>query len=242
MVGANNGGNVTLTFSNLVDSAGAGITLLQNDVVVCAYACSEVVDFAMSTSSSGWTEVIEVYSNGSLVDTNLAAYWKLMGASPDTSFVAVGPGGTSNGTIGVAHAFRGVNTTTVEDATATTATGVDTSIPDGASITPVTSGAYPLVIGAGAASLGAAYTAGADLSSGTNHFRTGNHAETRDIAIGMGFKSDWVSGAYDPTVWTGGNVTAGNSWAAITMALRPAPATPSLCRDRLSYIRPFLAR
>src|SRR5688500_19034828 len=95
-VGANNGGNVTLAFSNLVDAAGAGVTLLQGHVVLAAYACSGVTDFAMATSSSGWTLLAEHYSNGTL-DTNIAIFGKTMGAVPDTGITFTGPTGTSNG-------------------------------------------------------------------------------------------------------------------------------------------------
>lgn len=54
-VGANNGGNVTLTFSNLQDSSGGAATLQQNDLVIVGGANSIVSDFAMATSSTGWT-------------------------------------------------------------------------------------------------------------------------------------------------------------------------------------------
>src|SRR5215213_11747210 len=109
-----NGGDVTLTFtgaSGLLDAAGAQATLLQSDVVVVAYASSGIADQAMSTTSTGWTKVHENYSNGSANDTNLAIYYKVMGGTPDTSFVAVGPTGASNGTIATAFAFRGVDAT-----------------------------------------------------------------------------------------------------------------------------------
>lgn len=221
-VGANNGGNVTLTFSNLRDAAGSAVTLLEGDIVVCAYSSSGTADLAMSTSSSGWTEVTEVYANGTL-DTNLAVYWKIMTATPDTSFVAVGPGGASNGTIGVAFAFRGQHATTPFSIAATTATGTGTSVPNAASITPTTAGSWPIVIGAGTAAAGAVFSH-TDLSATTNHFRSGNHAETNDIAIGFGIKTDWSSGAFDPAVWTGGNVNASNSWATISLVLEPAPS------------------
>lgn len=226
-VGVLNGGNVTLTFSNLVDSAGAGITLLQNDLVVCAYASSGTADLAMSTSSSGWTELHEAYSNATL-DTNLGVYYKVMGASPDTNFVGVGPGGSSNGTIGVAMAFRGVDTVTpidVFNSGSHVATGVSSTIPNPPSITPSATGAWIISVGAGSATTGAAYTNPGDLSSSPNHFRSSNQAETNDIAIGMGFKSDWVSGAFDGAAYNGGVSNVGDSWAAITFSLDPAIAS-----------------
>jgi hypothetical protein len=225
-VGANNGGNVTLTFtgaSGLLNAAGAQATLQQGDVVVCAYASSGTADLAMSTSSSGWTELTEIYANGT-IDTNLAVYYKVMGASPDTSFVAVGPTGASNGTIAVAMAFRGCDGTPIDAGSLNTTDGTATSVPNPASTTPLTAGAWPVIVGAGVAGAGAAFTNPGDLSTTTNHFRSANHPETNDVAIGIGIKTDWASGAFDPGAWGGGNVNASNSWAAISFAIKPLAA------------------
>lgn len=230
-VGANNGGNVTLTFtgaSGLLDSSGAQASLQQGDVVVVAYASSGIADQAMSTSSSGWTEVHEAYANGSSNDTNLALYYKVMGASPDTSFVAVGPTGNSNATVATAFAFRGVDAAVLDIAFVAgnhAATGTATTNPNPPSITPSGAGAWIVVAGAGAAAAGANYNTPGDLSGTTNHFRTRNHAETIDCTIGMGIKTNWSSGAFDGAAWTGGVSNAGDSWAAIVVALKSAPVT-----------------
>lgn len=179
----------------------------------------------MSTSSTGWTEVHEDYTNGTSNDTNLALYYKVMGASPDTSFVAVGPTGNNNGTIGVAFAFRGIDPAVLDIAfvaASHSAGGTATTNPNPPSITPSSAGAWVAVVGAGAAAVGGAYSTPSDLSSTTNHFRSGNHAETIDIALGLGIKTDWSSGAFDPAAWTGGVSNAGDSWRAFVIALKPA--------------------
>lgn len=219
-VGANNGGNVTLTFSSLVNAAGAGYTLVQDDVVIAAFASSGTVDYAMPTPTGGWTALGEHYANGT-IDTNVAVFAKKMGASPDASVTFVGPGGASNGTIGVAMVLKGADITTL-DVAAVLAAGTATSVPNPGSVTPVTTGAFICVVGAGAAGTGAAFTNPGDLATTTNHYRSGNHAETNDIAIFMGFKENWTSGAFDPAAQGGGNVNAANSWAAVTLAIKPA--------------------
>ncbi len=227
-VGANNGGNVTLTFSNLRDAANAAVTLLEGDLVVCAYMSSGTADAAMSTSSSNWNELHENYANGTSNDTNLAVYWKIMGPSPDTSFVAVGPTGNSNATVGVAFAFRGVDSSSPIDvftAGSHAVTGTATGRPNPATITPATAGAWIVAVGAAAAATGATFTNPGDLSATTNHFRSFSHAETIDGMLGMGIKTDWASGAFDPAAWTSGPNNAGDSWAAMTLALKPAPPT-----------------
>lgn len=234
-VGANNGGNVTLTFSNLVDSTGASAALQENDLVIVGQAESSSSDNVLATSSSGWTKQADIFSNGSNYDTDLAVYTKIMGATPDTSIVLTGPGGSVNGHIGVAVALRGVDTSTPLDISVATVTGTGTSCPDPGSVTPLTSGAWIVVVGAGAAATGAAFTNPGDLSSTTNHFRSANHVENNDIAIGFGLKTDWTSGAFDGSAWTGGNVAAGNSWAAVVLVIKPAVTVPSVTPDNSTH-------
>lgn len=245
-VGANNGGNVTLTFSNFVNAAGGAYTLVTGDIVVVAYAASGTADLAMAATWSGGAgdsvEFVEHYSNGT-IDTNLAAYAKTMGATPDTTVTVTGPTGASNGTIAVAHVIKGAVISALDTA-AITAEGTGTSVPNPGSVLPVTAGAWIAVIGAGAAAAGATF-GHTDLASTANHFRTGNHAETNDIAIGFGWKEDWASGAFDPAVWTGGNVNASNSWAALTLAIKPVPGTqtltPSLFTNSQTFHAPTVA-
>jgi hypothetical protein len=232
-VGANNGGNVTLTFSNFVNAAGSAYTLVQDDIVVAAYACSGTSDHAMATSSAGWTLLGEHYSNGT-IDTNLAVFAKKMTAAPDASITFTGPTGASNGTIGVAHVIKGADIAAL-DVAAVLAAGTGTSVPNPGSVTPSTAGAFIAVVGAGAAAAGAAFTNPGDLSATANHFRSGNHAETNDIAIGFGWKEDWASGAFDPAAWGGGNVNASNSWVAITLAIKPVAAAVPLTPDNSAH-------
>ena len=216
------GGNVTLNLtgaSGLLDSSGAQATLLQNDVVFVAYGIGANADFAMATTSSGWTKHHENYYNRTS-DANFAVFYKIMGSTPDTSFVAVGNGNTGHGTLAVAFAFRGVDST-VFDVTSTSASLDGGSRPDPPSITPVTSGAWILAGGAGATGTAVALTNPGDLSTTTNHFRSGTVAEALDCCLAMGIKTNWTSGAFDPAMFGGGTNGAGDSWCAITIALKP---------------------
>jgi hypothetical protein len=215
-----NGGNVTLTFSNFVDTAGSPVTLVENDVVVCCYTHNNGGD--CSTSSSGWTEECDLASL-STRHTHFAVYTKRMGSTPDTSFVGVGPGGSSTGCAGVAMAFRGVDTTTMLDVAIVTSTGTASQKPDPGSITPTTSGAMVVVMGSGAATTGALLTNGGDLSSTTNEFRSGYTDENIDASIGMGIFR-WTSGAFDPAQFgSTSSDAAEQAWAAAVIALRPGP-------------------
>jgi hypothetical protein len=228
IISVSNGANATVLFtgaSGLLDAAGAQATLQQGDLVVVAAGISSASDITINTSSSGWTKLAELYSDGTTEDANLAVFYKIMGSSPDTTFVITGTGDASSGTVGNAFAFRGVDATTPMDVTATTATGTGTSVYDAPSITPSTAGAWICVIGGGALTTATAYSVPADLSSTTNHFRNVQRAETWDMQVGFGIKTDWASGAFDPGVVSGGAVDASGAWAAVTLALRPQGAT-----------------
>lgn len=223
-VASTNGGNVTLTFSNLRDAANAAVSLQQGDIVFAAFAWATTANYA-APAISGWTLLDDLYSNGSSFDANLALYYKVMGSTPDASITCNGPGGAANASIGVAFAFRGVNAVSPIDVyTSAThgVTGTATPRANPAAITPLTAGAWVGVVGAGACTTGTAFT-NSDLSATTNHFRTGTSPDNNDAVIGFGVKTNWASGSFDPVAWGGGAASpaAGDSWAAITFALKP---------------------
>jgi hypothetical protein len=208
-LGANNGGNVTVGLT--------GLGLQQGDLVICFVASSGTADQVMSTTSSGWTKRSDVYANGT-IDTNLAAFWKIMGASPDSSFVGVGPGGSSNATIAGAIAFDGIDPASPFIVADTTATGTATSVPNPPSLTTGDATAAVVAAGAGVAGTGAAFT-----SASLTGFVSANHAETNDCALGYGYSLN--KSGFDPAAFGGGNVNAANSWAAMTLGLKPLAAT-----------------
>jgi hypothetical protein len=249
-VAAQNGGNVTLTFSNLRDAANVQPTLLQNDVVFAVFGFANTADFAFPTIT-GWTLLGEVYANGSTNDTNLGVYYKRMGASPDASVTITGPGGAANASIGTAFALRGVSQSAVIDvyvAGTHNASGTGTGAINPAAITPSASGSWIFVCGALANPIGANLTNGGDLSATTNHFRTGTSPDTNDISIGVGLKIDWASGAFDPAAWSGGGTrAAGDSWAAMTFSVKEEPPaaqnlTPSVFTNSQAFHAPTVER
>jgi hypothetical protein len=236
-VAAANGGNVTLTFSNLRDAANVQPTLVQNDVVFAIFAWGNTADYVAPTIS-GWTLLDDKYANGSTNDTNLAVYYKRMGAVPDTAITATGPGGSANSSVGVAFALRGVDITTVIDTYVSgthSTTGTGTGAINPLAITPASAGAWIAVVGALANPAGATLTNGGDLSATTNHFRTGTSPDTTDISVGVGLKTDWASGAFDPAAWSGGGArAAGDSWAAITFSIKAQAAASHVGESSLT--------
>jgi len=207
----------TVTFAL---TGGLASTPADGDVVIVSVAVTNNSDAAIGVVTSGYTEIAEIYANDS-GDTNLSLSWKRMGSSPDASVVVTGKASTSNSGIAIVQVYRGVDGATAFDVTATTATGIDSAIPNPTSITPTTAGALIVVAGASTHSRGSAGTLSASYLSNfaTLVDATGTFA---DGTSGMGHVA-WTSGAYDPAAWTLGAADSTlYSNASVTMALRPA--------------------
>lgn len=224
-VGGNSGGvgvgdtaiSLTALTGGIASAAAAG------DVVIACYNWASTADKTLSITDGTNPYTLlgsELYSNDSR-DANLRAGIKALTAA-DAS-VTFGGRGTGDAAAAALHVWRGVHATPL-DVSVVTATGIDTGRPDAAAITPVTSGAVIVVIGGGtaAAASGINFTA-----SELANFVTTNSSNDREAVIGIGSYL-WGSGAFNPAQWGGVSTnaadaaTTSDSWAAITLALRPA--------------------
>lgn len=186
---------------------------------------------------SGYTALGLLNSAAATQDTSLDVSRKFMTATPDTSFTLPSTGNIADAQRYTVQVFRNVNPTTPLDVAVVSATGSATGRPNPGSITPVTAGAYVLICGGGGAGTGANYTAPANYAT---NFLTGFTADTNDAMVGSGYRA-WTSGAEDPAAYTGGTTNATDSWAAYTIALRPAPATTPFDDARQNYIDGFVS-
>ncbi|MCX7616315.1 MAG: hypothetical protein N2Z68_02910 [Patescibacteria group bacterium] len=218
---ATDGNDVTLNFS--------GLGLQEGDLVVVAYAIgdNDNVDFNMAIlSPTGYTEVADLFANDTQ-DTSLGVYWKIMGATPDTSVTVDGLGGTDAAVSAVAMVFRGVDPTTPMDVTPTTATALNTMHPNPPSITPVSTGVWTVIAGASGHALNPANTNNPyTFPTGytTNNVQRPEN-DTSDISVGLGYRTN-PANPEDPGVMThSGTDSANYSWAAVTLALRPKVVT-----------------
>lgn len=216
--GGNSTGSIPLNTGLLGGSRSA---VQEGDLVVAFYGASTTADATLSITdgTNNYTLIgSELYVNDTQ-DANLRAAYKFMGLTPDTS-VSFGTPGSSNARSNIVMVFSGVNATPL-DVTPTTATGVDSILANPPAITPVTPGAVILTVGAGAWSGTGAFdytTTDADLIP----FVSRSGANTNDVVMAAGLKSDWVSGPYNPaTFGWGGTDSTNYSWAAMTLALRP---------------------
>lgn len=205
----------TATTVNFALTGGLASTPATDDIVIVSYGVGSTVNATIGVNTAGYTEIAELYVSDTY-DANLSVSYKVMGATPDTSVDISATGLNSDGGYVVIQVFRGIDTTTPMDVTAATATGGNSGIPNPAAITPTTVGAEIVVIGATASTGGVTYTA-AYL---TNFLTASNTAATNDITVGAGWV-DWTSGAYDPAAFTVTGSANTQSWAAVTLALRP---------------------
>ena len=211
-------GNTTVSLTAL--TGGIASSASSGDFVVAAYATGSVADRTLSITdgTNAYTLVAsELYVN-STTDTNLrVAYKRLTGADASVTF---GPTRNAEDAGAAAvHVWRGVDPTNPLDVAAVTAVASITfsGRPNPASITPTTTGAVIIAVGGAAAGTGAVFT-----SSDLSNFRTATSAGAWGAMIGIGSYA-WSSGAFDPAQFGGGTTGTGDSWAAVTLALRPEP-------------------
>lgn len=205
----------TVPLNNLI--GGIDVAARVNDFVIASYATGSIASRTLTVLSTGYTTLSSLYSNATTVDSNLIVAYKRL-TTEETSITFGPTGAAADGGAVIIHVWRGVNSTTPFDVTTTTATGIATGQADPPAITPVTSGAIILVIGAGGSASSAEFTA-----SYLSGFVTVAGTDTYRPSLGVGFV-EWTSGAYNPAQFGGGTSGAGDAWTAVTLALKPAPA------------------
>jgi hypothetical protein len=218
-------GTGAITVSLLGLSGGSDTSPSAGDLVIVAHNFSSTSDGNPGVTTTGYTEIVDLYANGSTRDANFSVNWKIMGSTPDTSVDTTAASGVTAKTC-VVMVFRGVDATTPMDVTATTSTGTttlnQTAYPT-PTITPLAAGA--IVVSALGPTLGSSTGAFTQPSSYTTSLGLGGGASGG--GTWMGYRT-WTSGATGAENWTRttGTVSAGDSFAAVTMALRPGSTTP----------------
>lgn len=216
--------NQTITF-NLTN--GLATTPAAGDLVIVTFCTGSVADRTLDIETTGATNYTligsELYSNDT-EDTNMRVAYRFMPGTPETQFrFAGGSGDNADAGRWSVHVYRGVDSGTPLDVAAVTvsAAAQSTRLVNPGAITPTTAGAWLQISGCGAGAAGGTYT--------TNYLkdiRAGSTADTHDALIATGYR-EWTSGEYDPAVYTGGGTdNANDSYAAVTIALRPTVTTP----------------
>jgi hypothetical protein len=214
-VGATSGTSTISLSSGL--TGGISASADPDDFVIAVFATGATADRTLSITdgTNEYTLIgTELYESASY-NTNLRIAYKFIGG--DTS-VTFGPTGNAAdaGTMAV-YVFRGVNPTTPLDVAVTTSTATGTSIPNPPSITPTTTGAYVVCVGASAHTQGVQTFTSSDLTD----FLTVGSDDTTDSSLGIGHFV-WTSGSFNAAQF--GFTTsdgAGRTYASMSIALRP---------------------
>lgn len=206
-------------------TGGIASSVAAGDLVIAAFATGSAADrtLAITDGTNGYTLIgSEQYANDT-EDTNLRIAYKFMGVTPDAA-TTFGPTGNNadSGAMAV-YVFRGVDPTTPLDVTVTQDAGTDTSRANPPAITPTTAGAFVVCVGAGAHDGGEDTFTSGDL---TGFLTQAGADDTNDITLGIGHHA-WTSSEFNAAAFGHSQADSVNySWAATTIALRPAVATP----------------
>lgn len=213
---ATNGGSASVTIS------GQGVQ--EGDLVIATTAIAEITgtDYTMAMTSTGYTLLSGTDLHAADTDsTDLAIFYKFMGATPDSTVTMTGQGG-GTASCGIAvQIFRGVDPTTPFDVAATTNTQSNTLLPDPPSITHNNPSGVVTVIGVASSSgRGASLTYTFPTGYTTNAVQAAAN-DSADVIVGCAYNTS-PSNPEDPGALT---VNLGNSTsyscASVTMALRP---------------------
>lgn len=222
-VGGNTGTGTGATYSVSLTAltGGASSSAAAGDLVVVVTGWASTSDGDPGVSSpTGYTEEWDTRVNDSR-DTNISVNWKIMGATPDTSVTVRGYGSASYGGSTTVHVWRNVDQTTPLDSIVPqdyTQSG-NSAYSDSPSKTP--SGVTGSVVLAVGMSTGDATPTAMTGPSGMSNWRTANGVGSTMSAISGIASYAWTSGAYDPAAWTGGESTNSDSWAGMTLVVRP---------------------
>lgn len=230
-----NGTGATYNVSLTGLTGGSGSTAQAGDIVIVITGWGSTANGDPGVSTAGYTEEpsgTDLYSSDTR-DVNVSANWKVMGSTPDTSVTVRGFNNAANGGATVVQVWRGVDQGTPMDATVTTTSANNQSASsfDSPSITPVTTGAFVLSAGMGTDDT-TPLTKTAPTGYGNSVATTGT-GSTMSVTIGIASKA-WASGAENPAAWSGGETSTSDSWAAFTIALRPATAPTVTTQDATS--------
>ena len=174
--------------------------------------------------SSGFTEEIRLFADDNC-DTYLVVAWKIMGSTPDTEIQLWGSGSSWMNADGscIVMAFRNVSATAPIE-TINSVTGINSSAVNPPAITPTTPGAMIIAVGAttlSTATWGSQYTNPAAADAFENIIKLNSPGYSFPCPSAMAAKG-WEAGPVDPAVWTGTSTDTSCSWAAATLALKPA--------------------
>lgn len=201
------------SLTGLFALGGLGSAPIAGDLVVAAIAFKDATDRDITCTTSGYTELADLFQSATN-SIQLGVFYKRL-TTAETS-IAFNIGAAVNSYFAV-HVWRNV-AATQPDATTTTSQGT-TAQPNAPSITTTIANAVVIAIGAGAAS------ATNPIASGpSGGYSNSNDAKIYDeVTAGIIMNSTFkrVPGAEDPPTFSSFNANVNNAVCAATVAIRP---------------------
>lgn len=223
-VGWNSAAATTVT-SYTIDltalTGGSDTAVRSGDFVIVVSGWVSTTDGTPGVNTTGYTEAAELYSSDTR-DTNLSVSYKYMSGVPDTSVNIIAQNSAANGSAAVAYVLRGVDPVTPMDNTRTTASANNQSsaLANAPAIVPATIGAWVVAcMGNTADATPVAFTGPSNMS---NFVQRVSAATTLNFRAMVSSYTATSTASFDPNAITGGETATSNSWAAVTLAVRPA--------------------
>lgn len=190
-------------------------------IVYTGIAAGSAITCGIDTGvSTGWTSDLLPSAND-VRDCTLKNFYKIMGATPDTSVTCISGNNSSYSSMFAAIVLRGVHQTTPKDVNSVGTNGINGAPINSTAITPVTAGAC-IVSGGINTGTGTPTAITAAPAAFTNLVTTMRNTPSVDANIAIAIQLGWTSGAVDPGDFTGATLGVDDSMAAISMAIRPA--------------------
>jgi hypothetical protein len=206
----------SVTMGTTIDLTSLGVQA--GDLIVVAFSRASNTTRPPTVTSTGYSTAAAVFSNSS-ADTSFYVYYKIMDTVPDDSFVHTNISGSTDGNFTTLEVWRGADVSNPMDVSPVTAQGTNTRLVNPGAITPITAGSKILVIGASSTSNISADAL--SMSYGSSQFPYSANKSAYKVDGNRAYV-DWTGGTYDPAAFTCTNNQTGDSWASVTIALRPA--------------------
>ncbi len=204
-VAANNGTNVTIALP----------TLISNDIVIAWGGHFNRAGSNTGPTATGWTSVL---ANTVTASPFFYAAYKIMGGTPDTSFVAYGTGNVTDAAAYGLYCLRGANVTSFVGSAANFTRATSTN-PDSPAATSTVSNAWMLSL-----ALSVVNDAATTLPVNYTITVAANVNDTNPITIGGGVREIAVPGAENPGAYGG---WGSGDWLAMSVFINPAGIDPN---------------
>ncbi len=198
----NNGGDVTLTFD---------VAPLTDDVVI-VFGGHGVATTTLAAPGSGYTQ-IGIHTGTAPI---FGAWYKVMGATPDTDVLCSGGGDNADGVSYFSWVVSGVDTASVLDQTTVTVGPTTSTNPNCGTIVAQTTHALVLAMAGSAV-----FDSGVGTISGYANQIARTRNETNVLTAAGGTFDNPEADSEDPGAWS---TWASGTWYALTAALREAAA------------------